>query len=339
MNNIYGLAQVGNRYYYAVHDQALVVELQPWPIAWRKTPSSRWQRTHGNILRLDMLGFGLLELDPLAEFDRSSIVVNRLVPSAGRFEFEPDWNDTIPLPSWQKQSNWREIVSGLMNEIDPRVLEKLREFSYFHWRLLDALDDWPGFGDLLDANPALATCLAGRVRVEGQEGRRRPSLEYRRIAKGSERRIAAALGFGDSDEVVGIMRKMVPDACKPLELVALPRFLENPVARKALVTTEEISHPALLFLRNPFLTSHLTGGFLNEISRLFPHSLSILTCPWGPLLRGGGKGDQFTWQYQQALDVVQFAEDPMIYSIEDLETKHSAVFMTAYNSRDSHMER
>src|SRR5208283_2186542 len=119
---IYGLTRSDNRYYYAIGNQALVVQVEPFPAAWRKTPSSPWQRTHGNVLGLDMLGFGLLELDPLADFDRSSIMVNRLVPSSGRFQYEPDWHDTIPFMDWQKDSNWRQIVSDLMSQVDPKVL-------------------------------------------------------------------------------------------------------------------------------------------------------------------------------------------------------------------------
>ena len=88
-----------------------------------------------------------------------------------------------------------------------------------------------------------------------------------------------------------------------------------------MIDAEVISHPALLLLRSPLLGPHLAGSFLSDFARIFSHSLDILTCPWGPLLRGGGKGDQFTWKYQQALDVVQFGEDPTIYSIEDLKTK------------------
>jgi len=41
----------------------------------------------------------------------------------------------------------------------------------------------------------------------------------------------------------------------------------------------------------------------------------------------GGKGEEFTWKYQQALEVVEFAEDPTIHSLVDLESKHSAIFM------------
>jgi hypothetical protein len=79
---------------------ALVVQLKPRPIAWRKTPSSSWQRTHENVVGLNSLGFWSLELVPVAEFDRSSAVVYKLVPTTdGRFDFEVDWNDTIPFPS------------------------------------------------------------------------------------------------------------------------------------------------------------------------------------------------------------------------------------------------
>ena len=51
---IYGLTRSGNRYYYAIGDQAFVVQLKPRPIAWRKTPSTSWQRTHGNFV-LDLI--------------------------------------------------------------------------------------------------------------------------------------------------------------------------------------------------------------------------------------------------------------------------------------------
>jgi len=90
---IYGLIQSGNRYYYAIGEQAYIIQIQSFPAAWRKTPSTSWQRTHGQLqlLRLDMLGLGILELDPLAEFDRSAVKVYRLHSSNGKFEYEPDW--------------------------------------------------------------------------------------------------------------------------------------------------------------------------------------------------------------------------------------------------------
>ena len=50
-----------------------------------------------NVVGLDSLGFWSLELDPVAEFDRSSSMVYKLVPSNGRFEYDVDWNDTIPF--------------------------------------------------------------------------------------------------------------------------------------------------------------------------------------------------------------------------------------------------
>ena len=170
------------------------------------------------------------------------------------------------------------------------------------------------------------------VRVGAQEGERRPRLNYGRLVHRSEREIAAALGLGETDEVVEIMRRMVPDTCKPLKLATLPEFLDNPVTRKALLNTDVIAYPALLLLRNPYLCPHLTGSFLTEISRIFPHSLDILTCPWGPLLRGGGKGDSFTWKYQQASDVVQFDPDAVIESVEDLERKYYAISARSYSS-------
>jgi hypothetical protein len=337
MKKQYGLIQSGNRYYYAIGEQAYIIQIQPFPAAWRKTLSTSWKRVHGNFLHLDNLGLSRgpsgLELDPIVDFDRSSVTVFRLVPSTGQFEYEPDWADAIPFTDWAKDTNWREILSNLLSEIDAGVLAKLRRFSHFHWSLLEALHEWPGFEVLLDNNPVLAACLAGRIRVGGKEGERRPMLDYKSLVQLCEREIAAAVGFADSDAVVEILKKMVPDVCKPLDLAGLHDLMENSIVRKALLDAEIITYPALLLLRSPLLGPHLTGGFLSDFASAFPHSNDILTCPWGPLLRGGGKGEEFTWKYQQALDVVQFAEDPTIYSIEDLNEKHSTIFMQAYNSR------
>jgi len=331
---IYGLTQLGNRYFYAMQNEAFVVQLLPRPMAWRKTRSNSWKPAHGdNILKLDMLGFGILELDPLADFDRSSATVFRLVPSTGQFVYEPDWSDSVPFTQWNEDSNWRDILSDLMNEIDPGVLAKLRQFSHFHWNLLEAIHEWPSFSNLLDTNPALAVCLAGHIRVGAQPGQRRPQLDYGTLVHRSEREIAVALGFGDSEEVVEILKKLPPDACKPLDLVGLHDLIENSITRRALLAAQVISYPVLLLLRSQLVGPHLTGGFLSEFASAFPHSLDILTCPWGPLLRGGGKGHEFTWRYQQALDVVQADPDVLIESIEDLERKHSTIFMQAYNTR------
>ncbi len=323
------LTQIGNKYYYALQNLALVIQLKPCPIAWRKTPSSSWQRTHENVVGLNSLGFWYLELDPVAEFDCSSTEVYRLVPTTdGQFEYDVDWNDTIPFPSWAKDTNWREIVSNLIDEIDPKVVEKLREFSHYNWRLIEALNEWPGFEDLLNANQALAVCLAGRMRVGAKNGEKQSRLNYKSHYLQSENEIAGALGFGNTHAAVSITRKVLPDACKPRDLLRLADFIANSITRKILLDAEVINHTAILFMRHSYLFPHLTGGFISEIARVFLNSIDILSksCPEeGQLLRGGSKAELFSWKYQQALEVVQFAEDPTICSLEGLERKHAAV--------------
>jgi hypothetical protein len=92
-----------------------------------------------------------------------------------------------------------------------------------------------------------------------------------------------------------------------------------------MLAAEGISHPALLLLRSPLLAPHLTGGFVSDFASTFPHSLDMLTCPWGPLLRGGSKADPFTRLHQHAIDVIEFDPDVPIESIEDLHGKHFTV--------------
>ena len=320
---LYGLTQSGNRFFYSIgNKEAYAIQIKPFPAAWKKTPSTPWNRTHTGFLHLDNFGLSRgpsgLELDPIAEFDRAGVNVFRLVPSTGKFEFEPDWDDSMSFADWEAGFNWRETVANLMAEIDPVVLEKLRRFSHFHLNLLEALHDWPGFEDLLDRNPVLAACIAGRIRVGGQKGERRSPLPYGSITTRTEREIAAALGFGDSDEAVQILRKLPPDVCKPHGLSNLPDLLENSATRRALIEAEVISYPALALLRSPSLTTHLAGSFLSEVATVFPHSLDILTCSWGPLLRGGSKADYFMEVYRRALMVVESDRSVVIYSISHL---------------------
>ena len=271
---LYGLTQSGNRFFYSIGNQeAYAIQIKPFPAAWKKTASTPWKRTHTGFLHLDNLGLSQgpsgLELDPIAEFERTDVNVYRLAPSTGKFEFEPEWGDSMSFKDWEEGFNWRATVSNLMNDIDPRVLDELRQFSHFHLNLLEALYNWPGFEDLMDSNPALAACVAGRIRVGAQKGKRRPMLDYRKLVQASEREIAAAIGFGDSEDVVTILKKLVPDACKPLELINFPELLENPVIRKALLNTGSITHPALLLLRSPLLREKLTGAFLSELESIF----------------------------------------------------------------------
>lgn len=326
---IYGLTQCGNHYFYCVGDQALIIQLRPFPAAWRKTPGTPWKRAHGHFLPLDNLGLGSrtasLQLDPVVEFDRSSIRVSRLIPSTGQFEFEPDWTDSIRFSEWNKNSSWREILSNLMSEIDSNVLEKLRQFSHFHLHLLEALNEWPGFDALLDVNPFLGGCIAARTRVGAKAGEKRSRINYGNLVMCTEKEIAGALGFGESDDVVSITRKIHPDACKPYELQNIAHILKNPTARRALFETDMITYPALQLLRSPVLAANLAGSFISELGKMFPRHIDILCCHWGTLLKGAGKGDEFTWTYQMALDVVQAQSDVLIESTEDLRRRHALI--------------
>ena len=97
---------------------------------------------------------------------------------------------------------------------------------------------------------------------------------------------------------------MVPDVCKPYVIINFLDLLENPATRKVLIEAETLSYPALLLLQNPYLAPKLTGSFISEFAEAFPTHLDIVCCPWGTLLRGKGKGDEFTNTFQMALDVV-----------------------------------
>ena len=51
---IYGLIRSDNRYYYAIGNQALVVQVEPFPVAWRKTPSTSWKQRTVNFNFFDL---------------------------------------------------------------------------------------------------------------------------------------------------------------------------------------------------------------------------------------------------------------------------------------------
>jgi hypothetical protein len=125
------------------------------------------------------------------------------------------------------------------------------------------------------------------------------------------------------------LRKFVPDSCTSYELAHLPVLLEDPITREVLRDADVINHPALLFLRNPWLQHNLSSAFFSEIARAFPTSVDILTCPWGPLLRGGTKADLFMETYKQALDVVEYFPDIVIESMEHLSNEYFNVWINS----------
>ena len=68
-----------------------------------------------------------------------------------------------------------------------------------------------------------------------------------------KKKLLPPLALGILMRSYSILRKMVPDACKPLDLVGLHDLMENPVTRKALLDAEVITYPALLLLRNQYV--------------------------------------------------------------------------------------
>ncbi len=129
----------------------------------------------------------------------------------------------------------------------------------------------------------------------------------------------------ECEEVEKIMRKLPSDACKPYLYGNFLNLLKQHVTWKVLIHAETLSYPALLLLQNPYLAPNLTGSFISKFSELFTSQIEILTCPWGPLLRGGGKGDEFTDTFKMALDLVLADPNAIIHSMQYLSVKRCLI--------------
>jgi hypothetical protein len=349
---VYGLLRFGKRMYYADNYGAFVFQIEPIPTAWRKAgPDEEWKYTRDPPLELHHLSIGRLYKEPMTDVDLPNCRLLRWKPAETEFCYEPDWDDSVPLDEWKRSNelapiqalfhetgsdgadkdlplpqDWVALVNGFMDSVPHPLLERLRRFPAGSWKLLEAAYYWDGFEELMDSNPALAVCLALRVRVGKKPGVRRKALDYGRLVLRRQREIADAIGFGDTESIVSILKKLVIDACTPRYLSFLSDLIRDPLILPHLQNARQISGPAIFVLQDYLLNGKLAGDFITEMSHEFPLMNEITSVAEGARqLRGGTRLDEFYDLYLGMRDLARFNPDVVIHSVDDFRTKHAAM--------------
>ena len=358
----YGLLRCGNRVYYADTYGVYVLQLEPSPAAWAKSRhDTKWKRTRNLPLELRYLVLGRLHQNPSTEVDLPGCSLIRWTVSQGEFSYEPDWNDSLPMKEWKKRYDeahvlellscsdsdqseqsqlpppfnvprgdgeekydWAGLLDDFFTSVPGPLLTRLKQFPAGSWALLEAAYQWEGFQDLMAAVPALAVCLALRVRVGSRQGVRRKRLDYANLVRCRQREIASAIGFGDSEAVVSILKKIQPDACTPRDLSVIGQLIKDARTFPHLLNAQQISGPAIFILDDEMLRGKLGGDLITYLSREFPLTDDILCAAKGTeLLRGGSKARPFYDLHLGIRDLVRFSPDIVIQSFEDYQARHA----------------
>ncbi len=328
-NPPYGLVRDEDRLYYGDNFGAYVLQLEPSPEAWEKSRTdTEWRRTRDVPLYLRHLTIGRLHQQP--KMDSSDLHCGLLCWEAdhsdSEFAYLPAWTDSTPLEAWQDSNDWVSPLEDFLSSLPAELLATLKQFSVESWQLIEACYRLKGFEDLLRSNPPLAVCIALRFRVGGKPGVRRKKIDYDSLLGKRQREIAAAIGFQDSEAAVNILKKVVPDACRPRELKALATLMADPLVMPHLQGAQVISGPALSLIEFEQFRGKAGAGFITEASQEFPLWDDVTTVAEGrELLRGGGRQKQYSALFCDLRDLVRFNPDILVKSLGDFQARHAAM--------------
>ena len=330
----YGLICKENHLYYSIsyngYKSAIVLQTRPEIAAWQKNEKdTSWHRTHNKQFNLMSPSFQFFQTESSLNFDHSLLQLVKFAPSDGPFDFEPVWSDTVTYDIWEAAWAWEDELFKFRATFPKQLTDQVEQFREHQWELMEAISQWPGFADLLDSNPALAFCLAVRLRVNAVPGKKRPAVSYASLVNAKQRTIAAALGFQNSEATVSILKKMLPDACTKRDIRDMATVLEDQAVQENIVHAHAISSPCLFLLRH-YAGPNMGGKLIDEISEAFPRITDIVGAP-AYVVSGNNEQEQLNkpGEFQDLMivlqDIVQFYPGIVLHSMADVAAKHASM--------------
>ncbi len=185
--------------------------------------------------------------------------------------------DESPLVHQSKES----AFAGLRAPMPPLVASAVERIQCCQWNLIDLISRKQEALDLLSINPALAFCLANcdqfRHRFYST-----PAAQASRLIGRRQREILGWLGFPPTEAVVGIFRKITPEAVSPSEVRMLGHALKAEAQVQKLLSHQPVVNTGVLGLvTNLKLLSGVTPNLLTEVGvddreAAFPHTAALL---------------------------------------------------------------
>lgn len=233
-----------------VFERNSVLVVQPWPHlrAWRMTAGRRqWRQVRPNLF-LEVSLDGVLSA-PSTTPRRLNTICQPFPGARRRWDNDPFLDARLPFDEgpidepaarahrlaeaasvsgwWEKQqARATAAVRPFQACFPSEVRAWLSPFRERQWHLAVLLRGCPGAAGLLQANPALAFCLASNW-VFRSPRPKLPQRDARRWIRRRQRDIAGWLGFPALGETVNLLRKIPPEACSIPALLYLRHALRT----------------------------------------------------------------------------------------------------------------
>ncbi len=243
--------------------------------------------------------------------------------SSSRFGYMP--GDTIKFNSvpW-KEKNFNQIsrcIKQFFSNIPPDIRDVVSRVKSNQWKVLRWARDYKEYADLLVSNPALAFCVCSAAKFTriGRVGK----SHYRELLKQKQRKIAAYLGFPDTEQTVKILKRIDPELLNTGEMRGIREIIaEHDAARKLLSHTKIINAAVIdlvvLVNHSPAVYSSMNTSFLNEIASTFPVGKDIFS----PTMETADQlGDFMRYKFMLS-DLDRYHHITNLRSIQDLINKH-----------------
>jgi len=240
------------------HYQTILI-LQADPLmAWQRTEDTGWRRVRPQLTLQGFTGLSgsVLGRESLPEHPEPDVAPD---PETGRYSAH-DWGS---LRDIRRLNTKRKFVNSLGRSVR-RVVGQFNDRNW-QWSVLQLACRVPAAIGLLETNPALGFLVATNWVPRGRSYRTGRPLEWARRHIGKRRReIAARLGFPDSQAVVKVLGRVLPEACHPYRLAALRPVMAEPDTMKVLTHLPVLTKDIIRLVSTEGLREHVTPRLLLE---------------------------------------------------------------------------
>ena len=159
-----------------------------------------------------------------------------------------------------------EAMHAFRQEVPESFIERVSPFTSHQWTLLKLLREERTFRDLIKANAVLAFCLANNREFRGTCA---APAEFQAVmhSHNKQREILKWLGFPDSQAVVKLFKRIIPQAASPSSLRGLRTALAHSDAPlKTLAHYRQINAATLGLLTDSKMAPLVTSALLDEVA-------------------------------------------------------------------------
>lgn len=324
-----GIHLEGNRLFLFFQHQQIVLDGWPTLKAWQRDTGGLWKSYNPQISIEDVAVHYIADrADRFFRCQTEKVLSAKGCPATiirdteSRFGYESLFDNTIDPVNWHldNQEAIQKLLNGFFESIPSDVATGVSPLVWNQWHFLKWARDYEPFNDLLRINPALALAVCHASRFVPLGGRK-PKAFFMNLMQQKQRKIAAFLGFPDSEAVATILKRVSPDLLRVHELLILREILTHDKEfMKRLFHVQTINAAVMCLLyQSESVRESVTATFLSEVAVRFPRGEEIIGIDKGFWHQCGYDYNRLT---SLLTDLVYNRGPVRITSIEALEKLH-----------------